>query len=216
MKLHKEGNLIIGIAFFLLVIIYLGTRMYVSVATFSILILSTLLFFLIVYFFRKPNRIYHKVPDGILSPCDGKVVVIEQVEETEFFHDKRIQISVFMSPLNVHINWHPITGKVLYTVHHPGKFNKAWLPKASKDNEHATVVTERKDGVQILYRQIAGAMARRIVTYAKPGNQVRQGDELGFIKFGSRMDIFVPLNADIQVKLGEEVRGLQSILAVVK
>ncbi len=216
MKLHKEGNLFIGGAFVLLVIIYWLTRSYTSTATFSLLILTTLSFFLIVYFFRKPNRIYNKVADGILSPCDGKVVVIEEVEETEFFNDKRIQISVFMSPLNVHINWHPIAGKVLYAVHHPGKFYKAWLPKASKDNENATVVTERKDGVQILYRQIAGAMARRIVTYAKPNDKVGQGEELGFIKFGSRMDIFVPLNADIQVKLGEKVKGLQSILAVVK
>ncbi len=138
------------------------------------------------------------------------------MEETEFLKQKCIQISVFMSPLNVHINWHPIAGKVLYAKHHSGKFYKAWLPKASTENERATVVTERKDGVRILIRQIAGAMARRIVTYAQPTENVKQGEELGFIKFGSRMDVFVPLDADIQVKIGEKVKGLQSVLAIVK
>lgn len=217
MKIHKEGTVIITVALIIMLLLNVGAYFQLSGIWALLLILtSTLLFCLVIYFFRNPNRQYNTVADGILSPCDGKVVVIEEVEETEFFHDKRIQISVFMSPLNVHINWHPIAGKVLYAKHHSGKYYKAWLPKASTDNERATVVSERKDGLQILTRQIAGAMARRIVTYAKPNDVVKQGGELGFIKFGSRIDIFVPLDANIQVNLGDKVSGLHTVLATVK
>lgn len=217
MTIHKEGVATIGIALLLLLTINISAYFWLPCyGAFLSVFVTTILFGLIVFFFRKPKRIYNKINDGILSPCDGKVVVIEEVEETEFLHEKCIQVSVFMSPLNVHINWHPISGKILYTKHHSGKFHKAWLPKASTDNERATVVTERKDGVKILIRQIAGAMARRIVTYAEPSENVTQGEELGFIKFGSRVDVFLPLNADIQVKLGEKVSGLYSVLAVVK
>lgn len=218
MKIHKEGLVIISVALLLMLIINFAAYFWLSGvgAALLVVIASTLLFCLVVYFFRKPNRAYNRIADGVLSPCDGKVVVIEEVEETEFLHDKRIQISVFMSPLNVHINWHPIAGKILYSKHHSGKYYKAWLPKASTDNERATVVTERKDGLRILTRQIAGAMARRIVTYAKPKDVVKQGEELGFIKFGSRVDIFVPLDADIQIKLGDKVSGLHTVLAIVK
>lgn len=216
MKIHKEGRIIIFIALLLMLLIIGGASYLPKVWFFIVSILSIALFCLIVYFFRKPTRRFNTIADSILSPCDGKVVVIEEVQETEFFQDKRIQISVFMSPLNVHINWHPIAGKILYAKHHSGKYYKAWLPKASTDNERATVVSQRKDGVQILTRQIAGAMARRIVTYAKANDHVKQGEELGFIKFGSRVDIFLPKDADIQVKLGEKVSGLQTVLAVVK
>lgn len=217
MTLHKEGILTISIAFFAMLLISVCAYLFAPYPFATILsFLAVFLFCLIVYFFRKPNRTFTKIEDGILSPCDGKVVVIEEVEETEFLHEKCIQISVFMSPLNVHINWHPIMGKVLYSKHHSGKFYKAWLPKASTDNERATVVTERKDGVRILTRQIAGAVARRIVTYANANDTAQQGEELGFIKFGSRVDVFVPLNADIQVKLGDKVSGLQTVLAIAK
>lgn len=217
MKLHKEGVVIISVALVLMLAINLSAYFWVAAPwAFILTTASTLLFGLIIYFFRKPERKFNKIEDGIISPCDGKVVVIEEVEETEFLKERCIQISVFMSPLNVHINWHPISGKVLYSQHHSGKYYKAWLPKASTDNEHATVVTERKDGVRILTKQIAGAMARRIVTYAQPSQKVQQGEELGFIKFGSRLDILVPLNADIQVKLGDKVSGLHSVLAIVK
>lgn len=218
MKLHKEGTLTILFALGIVILLNIGSTFALpsNILLSIVYIQTTLVFCLIVYFFRKPNRTFNKISDGILSPCDGKVVVIEEVEETEFLKERCIQISVFMSPLNVHINWNPIAGKILYSKHHSGKFYKAWLPKASTDNERATVVTERKDGVKILTRQIAGAMARRIVTYAQVGDTVEQGQELGFIKFGSRVDVFVPLNADIQVKLGDKVNGLQTVLAIVK
>ncbi len=217
MKLHKEGTPSIIIAFLFALVLSVCSYSFLPQAlAYVISISGIILFCLVIYFFRKPNRKFNRIDDGILSPCDGKVVVIEEVEETEFLHQKCIQISVFMSPLNVHINWNPISGKILYTKHHSGKFYKAWLPKASTDNERATIVTERKDGVKILTRQIAGAMARRIVTYPKPNEDVRQGAELGFIKFGSRVDVFVPLNTDIQVNLGDKVMGLQSVLAIVK
>ncbi len=217
MKIHKEGITIIGVASILLLGLNILTTNWLSIYfAYPILVASLLLLGLIIFFFRKPQRHFNTINDGILSPCDGKVVVIEEVEETEFLHQKCIQISVFMSPLNVHINWHSVAGKIVYAKHHSGKFYKAWLPKASTDNERATVVTERKDGVRILTRQIAGAMARRIVTYAKPKDEVKQGEELGFIKFGSRMDVFLPLDADVQVKLHDKVKGLQSVLAIVK
>lgn len=217
MKIHKEGIGSILIALLLLFAINFAAY-WGQLSGFwkiPLLIATVFLFCLVVYFFRKPTRPFNKVADGILSPCDGKVVVIEEVEETEFLHETCIQISVFMSPLNVHINWHPIAGKVLYSRHHSGKYYKAWLPKASTDNERATVVTQRKDGVKILTRQIAGAMARRIVTYAQADDVVKQGEELGFIKFGSRVDIFLPLHAAVQVKLGDKVSGLHSVLAIV-
>lgn len=214
MKIHKEGTVIISVAFFLIFGANTLVASYFSLTVYWFLVIvSIVFFFLIVYFFRKPNRHFNIVADGVLSPCDGKVVVIEEVEETEFLHEKCIQVSIFMSPLNVHINWYPIDGKVLYSKHHSGKFYKAWLPKASTDNERATVVVEGKEGKKILVRQIAGAVARRIVTYAKQGNIAKQGGELGFIKFGSRVDIFLPLDAQVNVSLNEKVRGLQSVIA---
>ncbi|PVX49874.1 phosphatidylserine decarboxylase [Balneicella halophila] len=217
MRLHKEGIIIISVALFLMLVINLGVYCYLPpIWAWIISIISIALFFLVVYFFREPKRIFNTINDAILCPCDGKVVVIEEVFETEYLKEKCIQISIFMSPLNVHINWHPISGKVLYSKHHSGKFYKAWLPKSSTDNERATVVTERADGVKILTRQIAGAMARRIVTYAKTNDEVIQGEQLGFIKFGSRVDVFVPLDAEIQVNLGQKVSGLHTVLAHVK
>jgi phosphatidylserine decarboxylase len=152
----------------------------------------------------------------IICPADGKVVVIEETEETEYLKDKRIQVSVFMSPINVHVNRNPISGIVKYFMYHPGKFLVAWHPKSSTENERTTVVIENDKGVSVLFRQIAGALARRIVCYSKEGETAEQGEEFGFIKFGSRVDIFLPLGTEIKVGLGEVVKGGVTVLAHLK
>jgi phosphatidylserine decarboxylase len=151
----------------------------------------------------------------VLSPADGKIVAIEEVFEPEYFKEKRIQVSVFMSPNNVHVNWAPISGTVRFMKYHPGKYLVAWHPKSSTDNERTSIVIENHSGVEILLRQIAGALARRIVCYAREGNSIRQGDEFGFIKFGSRVDIFLPLNAEIEVSIGQKVSGKQTVIAFI-
>ena len=173
---------------------------------------SILFFTLSLYFFRIPKRDFERKDGIIYSPCDGKVVVIEETEETEYYKDKRIQISIFMSPLNVHNNLYPTSGKVSYTQYHPGRFLVAWHPKASSENERSTIVVENKT-ISVLFRQIAGAVARRIVTYSKVGQNVRSSDEFGFIKFGSRVDIFLPLGTKICTELNKEVKGGLSIIA---
>ncbi len=178
--------------------------------SFSILLLITIL-----QFFRNPSR---KIPyneNHILSPADGKVVVIEEVFEDEYFHDKRIQISVFMSPINVHVNRYPISGKISYFKYHSGKYLVAWHPKSSTENERTTVVVKNENGKEILFRQIAGALARRIVFYGKENETVKQGDQCGFIKFGSRVDILLPLGTKINVKLEDVVTGGKSVLAII-
>jgi phosphatidylserine decarboxylase len=167
----------------------------------------------IVQFFRSPKIKISKNEAHVLSPADGKVVVIEETTETEYFKDKRIQVSIFMSPTNVHINRNPIGGIVRYFKYHPGKYLMAWNPKSSTENERTTVVIERKNGVELLFRQIAGALARRIVWYVKEGKQVEQGDEFGFIKFGSRVDVFFPLGTKINVNLGDKVKGGITVIA---
>jgi phosphatidylserine decarboxylase len=168
---------------------------------------------LVLNFFRLPKRaVGASGPGDVLCPSDGKVVVIEEVEETEYFQDRRIQVSIFMSPLNVHAQWAPVAGKVLEARYHPGKYLVAWHPKSSTENERTTHVIEGPHG-PVLFRQIAGAVARRICWYMKPGQQVAQGEEVGFIKFGSRIDVFLPLDADIQVKLDERVTGRETLLA---
>lgn len=179
----------------------------------GLLVLTAFVFLVLFYqFFRVPNRTPLVEEGAIVSPCDGKVVVIEEVEETEFLKCRCRQISIFMSPLNVHINWFPIAGRVLYSAYHPGKFLVAWHPKSSTDNERTTVVVEGSKG-RVLMRQIAGAVARRIVCYAKEGDTALQSGEMGFIKFGSRVDVFVPLDAEITVDLDEVVKGTQTVLA---
>ncbi len=214
MTLHKEGTSTIIIACLVfLVLNIVGNRLLPMPLSTLLFIFSLVLLVLVFYFFRNPGIKPNLDANGILCPCDGKVVVIEEVEEPEFFKDQRIQVSIFMSPLNVHINWYPISGKVLYAVHHAGKFMRAWLPKASSENERSTVVIEREDGQKILMRQIAGAVARRIVTYAQEGETVEQGGEEGFIKFGSRVDVFLPLGSNIEVSLNEIVKGNQTIIA---
>ncbi|MDR9397533.1 MAG: phosphatidylserine decarboxylase family protein [Salibacter sp.] len=217
MKFHKEGRVTISIAVIVgFILIYLGTQTFGQVVWLKLLLVLLALFILIsiLQFFRKPDRslaVLH--PDLVYAPADGKIVAIEEVEETEYLKQKCIQVSIFMSPLNVHINWNPVSGIVKYFKYHPGRFLVAWHPKSSTDNERTTVGVQTKNGTDILYRQIAGALARRIVWYVEEGDEVTQGQEFGFIKFGSRVDIFLPTSSKIQVKLNEEVRGNRSIIA---
>ena len=179
----------------------------------AILIVSIILFFLIVQFFRNPKRNTIANDIHVLAPVDGKVVVIEEVFENEYFKDQRLMISVFMSPINVHVTRHPVSGKVTYSKYHPGKYLVAWHPKASEENERTTVVVKNKVAGEILYRQVAGALAKRIVNYAQVGDDVIQGTDSGFIKFGSRVDVFLPLDTDLNVKLNQKVKGGLTVLA---
>ena len=178
-----------------------------------ILIGTLILFFLIIQFFRNPKRDTQVSDAHIVAPVDGKVVVIEEVYEKEYFKDNRLMVSVFMSPINVHVTRHPVSGKVKYSKYHPGKYLVAWHPKASEENERTTVVVENKVAGEVLYRQIAGALAKRIVNYAEVGDEVVQGTDSGFIKFGSRVDVFLPLGTPLEVKLNQKVRGGLSVIA---
>lgn len=218
MNLHREGYKIILISTLLFVGILYGLSALGSpqwlIALLGVPLL--VLYILIVRFFRNPPRPADQTENGIICPCDGKVVVIEEVEETEYFKDKRIQISVFMSPLNVHVNRNPISGIVSYFKYHPGKYLVAWHPKSSTENERTTTVIKREDGTEILFRQIAGAVARRIRWYIKTGDKCTRGEEMGFIKFGSRVDIFVPVGTDIKVELEQKVSAAETLLAVCK
>jgi phosphatidylserine decarboxylase len=209
MNIHKEGLATIVIVFALIAVINFVISLITSKPIFGIITaLATIpVFLLVVWFFRNPSR--PVVPDEniILSPADGKIVVIEKTFEKEYFNEERIQVSIFMSPLNVHANRYPVSGTVAYYKYHPGKYLVAWHPKSSELNERATSVIKNAKGQEILVRQIAGAVARRIVTYSKEGTQIKQGDELGFIKFGSRVDIFLPLDVNIAVKIDQKVKG---------
>ena len=218
MKLHREGYKIIFISSAMLVgILYLLSALNAPIWLSVLLEVPLLvLFVLIIRFFRNPPRYADKTEKGVVSPCDGKVVVIEEVEETEYFKDKRIQISIFMSPLNVHVNRNPISGIVKYFQYHPGKYLVAWHPKSSTENERTTSVIQNSDGTEILFRQIAGAVARRIRWYIKPNDKVAQGNEMGFIKFGSRVDVFVPIGTDIKVAIDQKVSAAETLLAVYK
>ena len=213
MRLHREGvpTLLLGLAFtcFGLYAAWSWTPLPVAVIL-SILVLAVL--FLLVWFFRVPGRSTPSDANAILSPCDGQVVAIEEVDEPEFFKVKRRQVSIFMSPLNVHVNWYPVDGTVAYTRYHPGKYLVAWHPKSSTENERSTVVVSNGNG-EVLMRQIAGALARRIVTYSTEGATAARGAEMGFIKFGSRVDLFLPLDARIEVSIGQRVQGAASIIA---
>ncbi|MFD1015578.1 phosphatidylserine decarboxylase family protein [Winogradskyella rapida] len=215
---HKEGHkiifttLVIVVASFFLIDGFVTTEWLRT----SLMLLVLGFFILILQFFRNPKRNTHPEVSQALSPVDGKVVVIEEVQENEVFKDKRIQVSVFMSPVNVHVTRYPISGKVTYSKYHPGKYLVAWHPKASEENERTTVVVENANFGKILYRQIAGALAKRIVNYAKVDATAQQGADSGFIKFGSRVDLFLPLHADIKVELNQKVRGGESIIAEIK
>ena len=212
---HKEGFKIILVS----ALIVVGGILLVDnfIANYwlqkSLMILFLVFFILILQFFRDPKRNTVLDDNCIIAPADGKVVVIEEVVENEYFREKRRQISIFMSPLNVHVTRYPVSGIVKYSKYHPGKYLVAWHPKSSEENERTTIVVENKVSGEILYRQIAGAMARRIVNYAKENKQVIQGEDAGFIKFGSRIDIFVPLDMKIEVKLDQKTRGGETILA---
>ena len=203
---HKEGYKIIITTLVIVIATVFAIDWFIDLEWLKLLLSISMLVFLILIlqFFRNPKR-HTKLEDHTaVSPVDGKVVVIEEVVEKEIFNDKRIQVSVFMSPLNVHVTRYPISGKVSFSKYHPGKYLVAWHPKASEENERTTVVLENKNFGQILYRQIAGALAKRIVNYAKVEDQAVQGGDSGFIKFGSRVDLFLPLDADIKVELNQK------------
>lgn len=212
---HKEGFQIIIIALFATIGLSVLTNSIVVNPTlrYSILIGLLLILVLILQFFRNPKRNFNPDPDKVLSPVDGKVVVIEEVFEKEYFNQKRLQVSVFMSPINVHVTRYPVGGKIAYSKYHPGKYLVAWHPKASEENERTTVVVKNKTFGDVLYRQIAGAMAKRIVNYAEENQEVLQTADSGFIKFGSRVDVFLPLDANIKVTLNQKVTGGISIIA---
>ncbi len=211
---HKEGQTIIFVSLIIigslfLMMDFIGISWLVKILQIGLLVL----FILIIQFFRNPKRNTQMDDAHVISPVDGKVVVIEEVQESEYFNDKRIQVSVFMSPVNVHVTRYPIGGKVLFSKYHPGKYLVAWHPKSSEKNERTTVVVENSKFGKVLYRQIAGFMARRIVNYAKKDQNVVQGNDAGFIKFGSRVDLFLPLGTKLDVKLNQKVRGGETVIA---
>ena len=211
--IHKEGYRIILVAFIILLAINFVVMSCNTNWLSSLTHLFTLIIFvLIVQFFRNPKRLVTAKSNEIVAPADGKIVIIEEVEETEYFKDKRIQVSIFMSPLNVHVNRYPMDGIVKYAAYHPGKYLVAWHPKSSTLNERTSIVVENKN-MAILFRQIAGAVARRIIMYSKVDDRAIKGQDFGFIKFGSRVDLFFPLGTDIHVKLDEVVKGNKTIIA---
>jgi phosphatidylserine decarboxylase len=214
---HKEGHKIIIITFVLIVGCVLLVDKFISISWLQTLLFVVLLAFLIIIlqFFRNPKRNTALNDRQVISPVDGKVVVIEEVFEKEYFKEKRLQVSVFMSPINVHVTRYPIGGHVIFSKYHPGKYLVAWHPKASEENERTTVVVENETYGKVLYRQIAGALAKRIVNYAKLNDKAVQGGESGFIKFGSRVDLFLPIDTKINVTLNQKVKGGESIIAEV-
>ena len=216
MTIHREGYTILTVTALLLVVINLISYYFFenNIALLStVLTISSVFFVLVLQFFRHPSREQTSNEKYIIAPCDGKVVVIEQTEEKEYFKDKRIQISIFMSPVNVHVNWYPISGKVSYLRYHEGKYLVAWHPKSSTENERTTIVIEKDNKVGVLVRQIAGAVAKRIVYYPREGDMVRQGAELGFIKFGSRVDVFLPIGTKVNTVIGQKTVGGVTVLA---
>lgn len=213
---HKEGGKIILIATTLTVAFLLLAHQYIVIIWLqkSLEILAMLFLLLILQFFRNPTRVFPTSDNQIIAPVDGKVVVIEEVFESEYFKDQRLQVSIFMSPINVHVTRYPVNGVVKFSKYHPGKYLVAWHPKASTENERTTIVIKNMAFGEILYRQIAGALARRIVNYAEEGMQVIQGTDAGFIKFGSRVDLFLPLGTEVNVKLNEVAVGGKTIIAL--
>ncbi len=214
MHIHREGrNLIIGLVLILFILnvpIYIFFPHWIFAIT---LILTAMLLVFVTYFFRNPVRVLEvDDPDFLIAPADGKVVVVEPTMENDYFHAERLQVSIFMSPFNVHANWYPIEGTVLVSEHQKGRHKGAWLPKSSTENERSLVVIETPSKVQIAVRQIAGAMARRIVTYAKAGKQSHRNTHLGFIKLGSRVDMYLPLNTEMFIAVGDTVRGNETII----
>ena len=216
MTIHREGHIVL---FVLLIVLFaLNWALFYffpdsPLVQNSVVLASVIFYLLIVQFFRNPVFDITKNNKHILAPADGKVVVIEETEETEYFKARRKQVSIFMSPVNVHVNRMPVSGQISFFKYHPGKYLVAWHPKSSVENERTTIAVKTKDGVEILFRQIAGALARRIKWYIKEGQTLEQGQEFGFIKFGSRVDLFLPLDAKVIVKVGDVVKGGRTIVA---
>jgi phosphatidylserine decarboxylase len=216
MTIHREGHTVL---FILLIVLFaLNWAVFYffpanALAQNSAILSSVIFYLLILQFFRNPIFDITQNTKHVLAPADGKVVVIEEVMETEYFNEKRKQISIFMSPVNVHVNRMPVSGKISFFKYHPGKYLVAWHPKSSTENERTTIAVKMNDGVEILFRQIAGALARRIKWYVKEGVALNQGQEFGFIKFGSRVDIFLPLTAKVTVKIGDVTKGGRTIIA---
>jgi phosphatidylserine decarboxylase len=216
MAIHKEGYKILIFGFVILVLLNILAGIFLNdkvLIKWIFGVSSLLLYVFLLFFFRLPVR--HLEPDSglVYAPADGKVVVIEETEEKEYFNDMRLQVSIFMSPFNMHSNRYPVSGHIKYVGYHPGHYMVAWHPKSSEFNERSTIVIETETGTEILIRQIAGAVARRIVTYAKESQYVKQGDELGFIKFGSRVDIFLPVGTEIEIPILQQVKANKSIIA---
>lgn len=215
---HKEGGKIILISTTIAVAILLLSNQYIDNFWLKkgLQVFAIIMLLMVLQFFRNPKRIVEMNEAHIIAPVDGKVVVIEEVYEGEYFKENRLQVSIFMSPINVHVTRYPISGLVKFSKYHPGKFLVAWHPKSSTENERTTVVVENNSFGEVLYRQIAGALAKRIVNYAKEGTRVSQGDDAGFIKFGSRVDIFLPIGTEINVKLNQKAIGGKTIVATKK
>lgn len=216
MSIHKEGYKILGFGFATLLVLNIIINIFwgdFEILKWGFLLLSFMLYLFLLFFFRWPERAIEPTHGLVYAPADGKVVVIEETEENEYFKDTRLQVSIFMSPFNVHSNRYPVSGKVKYVRYHPGSYMVAWHPKSSELNERSSIVIETAEGTEILVRQIAGAVARRIVTYAKEDLKVKQGDELGFIKFGSRVDIFLPVGTEIEIPILQQVRANKDIIA---
>ena len=217
MKFHKEGipTLILSVLFSAIITFIAHFFFPTSaIAHWFAYLLSGFLLLVVIQFFRHPTRKHTVQDNAIVSPADGKVVVIEETEETEYYKGKRLQVSIFMSPINVHVNRYPIAGDVVYAKYHPGKFLVASLPKASTENERTTVVVNHPtNGKSVLFRQVAGALARRIVMYSKEGDKATQCGEMGFIKFGSRVDLYLPIDAKLKIKMGDVVYGSQTVIA---
>jgi len=219
MNIHKEGHKFLIISFLILLVVNLAIFFLIPDNIWIknlVLIVTAILYVLFLQFFRNPSVISELNDKYILAPADGKVVVIEDTEESEYLNENRKQISIFMSPVNVHVNRNPVGGLVKYVKYHKGKYLVAWHPKSSTENERTTIVLQLKNGVEILMRQIAGAMAKRIKFYIKEGEEVQQGAEFGFIKFGSRVDLFLPLDAEVRVAIGDKTKAGKTVLAVLK
>jgi phosphatidylserine decarboxylase len=216
MTIHKEGHKTIAISVILFALINLISFYSLSYSlpwlTWSIVVLTFAFLILIISFFRIPNRRLTETDDAIVAPADGKVVTIEEINADEYFSDKRLQVSIFMSPLDVHVNRNPVSGEVVYSKYHNGKYLVAWHPKSSTENERHTVVYSTA-GKGLLVKQIAGAVAKRIINYLQPGQHVKQSGEMGFIKFGSRVDMLMPLRVKLNVKIGDKVKGGVTVIA---
>ncbi len=216
MTIHKEGYKSLLVLLIILLLANWGVYYFFptsALAQYSMIFASVIIFLLILQFFRNPIFSITRNPRHVLAPADGKVVVIEETEETEYLKERRKQVSIFMSPVNVHVNRMPVGGEISFVKYHPGKYLVAWHPKSSTENERTTIAVRMSNGVEILFRQIAGALARRIRWYVTQGTVLEQGQEFGFIKFGSRVDLFLPLDAVITVKVGDTTRGGRTIIA---